>query len=123
LNKYADLLNYFQELPFLERYNAGKFLGAVRVELNAGIGNKDPWGSAGPRHAGQLLRPLHERLIDPHGKKAPVHKGHWPSIGLATIEEPHAKREIALSRPDLTGPILNRLRSSEDLSWYNAVVP
>lgn len=121
LEQHADLLNYLQEMPFLERFLAGKYLGAVRDELALGSG-KDPWGSAGPRHARRLLRLLHERPIDPAGQTAPAHQGHWPDIGLLTSHDVEAKRDVARAHSRLVGPTLDRLRASHDLSWYNSPI-
>jgi hypothetical protein len=120
LRCYGDLLNYAQEMPFVERYLAGKYLAAIRAESeHAHDGGKDPWGSAGPRRAGQCLRLMHERVIDPQGAHAPTHKGHWPDIGLVTAEDPLVKRRVALDHPELTGPTFDRLRQDANLSWFN----
>lgn len=120
IDSYADLLNYLQEMPFLERYVAGRFLSAVRTELQHQPGSKDPWGSAGPRRARQLLRLMHERRIDPDAKTAPAHEGHWPDIGLITTHNAQLKQQVVQAQPQLTGPTLERLRhSSSDLSWYD----
>jgi hypothetical protein len=118
LDRQGELLNYLQELPFLERYVAGRFLAAVRAEMTA-RGGKDPWGSEGPRQALRRIQLIPEREIDPSGRTAPAHKGHWPDIGLVTSENPSDKREIALGNPHLTGTTLDRLRADPDLSWYN----
>lgn len=119
LNRHDDLLNYFQEMPFLERYLAGRFLGAVRQELRRQPG-KDAWGSAGPRTARQLLRILDERPIDPQGLTAPAHEGHWPHIGLITTHDPQQKKAVAADHANLFGPTLRRLAASDDLAWYSA---
>lgn len=118
LDRYADLLNYAQEMPFLERHLAGCFLGAVRREMEH-VSGKDPWGSGGLRRARSLLRLMDERVIDPTGSVAPIHKAHWPELGLVTCEDPAVKREIVRSLPSLRGPTLDRLRATDDLSWYN----
>lgn len=120
LQRFAPLLNYAQEMPFLERHLAGKFLGAVREEMASAASSKDPWGSAGPRRADRCLRVMHERPIDPDGCTAPSHKGHWPQIGLVTAEDPRAKRQVLSQRPELRGPTLDRLREEQDTSWWNA---
>ena len=119
LDKYADLLNYAQEMPFVERFFAGRFLAAVRSAMEQAPGGKDPWGSAGPRRARELLRLIGERAIDPTGSSAPEHKGHWPDIGLVTSEVAAVKREIVFANAELHGPVLDRLRAGDDLSWYN----
>lgn len=105
-----DLLNYFQEMPFLERHFAGRYLGAVRAELEAEGQGKDPWGSTGPRRARASLRLLEERHIDPSGRIAPLHKGHWPAIGLCTTEDHRVKRAILLDHPELSGPTIDQIR-------------
>lgn len=112
LAEYRDLLNYFQEMPFLERHFAGRYLGAVRADMEAAGAGKDPWGSTGPRRARALLRLLHERPIDPSGRSAPPHKGHWPEIGLCTTEDHLVKRAILLDHPELIGPTINRMKRS-----------
>jgi hypothetical protein len=72
LTAHADILNYLQEIPLLERHLEGKLLGAARREMaELGI-RKDAWGSAGPRRARQLLRLIHERRIDPQ-VRTPLH--------------------------------------------------
>jgi hypothetical protein len=123
LARYGDLLDYLQDLPFLERFVAGRFLSAVRAEMTDGGPDKDPWGSEGPRRALRLLRLVPEREIDPSGRTAPSHKGHWPRIGLVTSEDPACKREIALANPRLAGATLDRLRAGTELSWYNRLDP
>lgn len=120
VDRHADLLNYLQEMPFLERHVAGKYLSAVRTELQCHPGGKDPWGSAGPRRARQLLRLMHERRIDPDAKTAPAHEGHWPDIGLITSHDARLKQQVLRAQPQLTGAMLQRLRASGiDLSWYD----
>lgn len=120
LRDHEALLNYFQEIPLLERYFEGKFLAAVRNQLLDAGGRKDPWGSEGPRQARQALRLLEERRIDPSGLNFPSHKGHWPELGLITAEDPHAKRSMVLQSDSLNGPTIARLRSESDTSWFNS---
>lgn len=110
VDQHRDLLNYLQEMPFLERHLAGRYLGAVRAELEAAGPGKDPWGSTGPRRARALLRLLEERSIDPSRRLAPAHKGHWPEIGLCTTEDHRVKRAILLDHPELAGPTIDRIR-------------
>lgn len=119
LDKYADVLNYAQEMPFLERHLAGRYLGAVRAELEVGSELRDPWGSTGPRRARDQLRLMHERPIDPQGQLSPPHKGHWPDIGLVTAEDVAVKRAVVQGNPSLVGPTLNRLRTDPDTRWFN----
>ena len=120
LAAHADILNYLQEIPLLERHLEGKLLGAARREMaELGI-RKDAWGSAGPRRARQLLRLIHERRIDPLGVDAPLHKGHWPELGLISSEDAPAKQALLRAHPALRGPTLNRLRDAVDTSWFNA---
>ncbi len=121
LDSYNDLLNYAQEMPFLERYLAGKYLGAVRNEMQAKGSRKDPWGSGGPRRADALFELMTERNIDPTGRTGKTHKGHWPELGLVTAEDAETKQKVALERPELVGATLNRLRSEQDTSWFNRV--
>ena len=118
LDRNADLLNYLQELPFLERHVAGRFLAAVRSELAASGPGKDPWGSAGPRTANALLRLMRERAIDPDGRTAPSHKGHWPAIGLVTSEDAGVKQALLADVPAATGSTLDRLRADPDTTWF-----
>lgn len=127
LDKYEDLLNYSQEMPFLERYFAGKFLAAVRRQMVETRSTKDPWGSSGPRQARRLLLEM-PRDIDPQaqglpptGSKRPrqPHKGHWPEMGLMTSESPGQKRTLLRAHATVSGATADRLRGSEDLSWYN----
>src|SRR5207247_1300982 len=56
LADHADILNYLQEIPLLERHLEAKLLGAARREMAALGVRKDAWGSAGLRRARQLLR-------------------------------------------------------------------
>ena len=74
VNQYSEMLNYLQEMPFLERYIAGKFLGAIRNELLLQHG-KDPWGSEGPRRAQQLLRVMENARSTPPARIARRTKG------------------------------------------------
>ncbi len=120
LRDHEALLNYFQEIPLLERYFEGRFLAAVRNQLRDAGGRKDPWGSEGPRQARQALRLLEERRIDPSGLNSPSHKGHWPELGLITAEDPHVKRSIVLQNDNLSGPTIARLRGQSDTSWFNS---
>lgn len=123
LADHADILNYLQEIPLLERYLEGKLLSAARREMaELGI-RKDAWGSAGPRRARQLLRLIHERRIDPRGVDAPSHKGHWPELGLISLEDAPAKQALLRSHPNLQGPTLSRLRDTIDTSWFNSSAP
>ena len=119
LDRFADALNYAQDMPFLERYLAGKYLGGVRAEIEASGGLRDPWGSTGPRRARDQLRLMHERPIDPRGELSPPHKGHWPNIGLVTAEDVAVKRAVAQDNPALIGPTLDRLRDEPDTCWFN----
>ncbi|MGH3692760.1 MAG: hypothetical protein ACRDRX_01940 [Pseudonocardiaceae bacterium] len=120
LRNYESLLNYFQEIPLLERYFEGKFLAAMRNQLLDAAGRKDPWGSEGPRQARQALRLLEERRIDSSGLSSPSHKGHWPELGLITAEDPDVKRSVVLQIDNLSGPTIERLRSQSDTSWFNS---
>lgn len=120
LRNYGSLLNYFQEIPLLERYFEGRFLAAVRNQLLDAASRKDPWGSEGPRQARQALRLLEERRIDPSGLSSPSHKGHWPELGLITGEDPHVKRSIVLQSDNLSGPTIARLRGQSGTSWFNS---
>ena len=120
LTGHADILNYLQEIPLLERHLEGKLLGAARREMAEQRIRKDAWGSAGPRQARQLLRLIHERTIDPLGVDAPPHKGHWPELGLISSEDASAKQALLRAHPALRGATLNRLRDTVDASWFNA---
>lgn len=120
LRDHEALLNYFQEIPLLERYFEGRFLAAVRNQLLDARGRRDPWGSEGPRQARRALRLLDERRIDPSGLNSPSHKGHWPELRLITAEDPHVKRLIVLQSDNLSGPTIARLRGQSDTSWYNS---
>ena len=66
-----------------------------------------------------MLRVLDERPIDPIGQTAPPHKGHWPELGLITLEDPAAKRAALRAVSGLRGgPLLDRFLRDDDLSWF-----
>ncbi len=115
------MLNYLQEIVLLEKYIEGRYLGAVRTQLQRTRWFKDGWGSEGLRRARGMLRLIHERPIDPAGITAPSHKGHWPGLGLITIEDPDAKRaEIRTVEGLRGGPVFERFLHGGELSWFNA---
>jgi hypothetical protein len=120
LTENSAMLNYLQEVVLLEKFFEGQFLRATRLYLQRTGRRKDGWGSEGLRQARRLLLLLRERRIDPSGCTAPQHKGHWPELGLITIEDPIVKRAEMLQVPDLRGgPVLRRLLSGEDTNWFN----
>lgn len=121
LDTYGDLLNYWQELPLVERFMEARFLQAVRNDLTARRWGKDPWGSEGPRQARRRLRLMHERKIDPTGRNGPSHKGHWPNLGLVTDEDPRVKQRIVRDDPSLCGARLDRLRREDSTEWFTPV--
>lgn len=111
----GELLNYLQEIVLLERHFEGRFLGAVRAQLRAQGWRKDGWGSEGMRRARARVRLMDERRIVPDG-----HKGHWPDLGLITIEDPVRKRAELTGVPGLVGgPVLRRLLDEPDVGWFN----
>ncbi|MFZ0158975.1 MAG: hypothetical protein WAL50_08115 [Kineosporiaceae bacterium] len=118
LEQYGDLLNYFQELPLVERFFEGRYLQAVRRSLRQQRWAKDPWGSEGPRQARRMLRVMSERGVDPQGRWAPSHKGHWPNLGLVTSEDARVKQAIVRANPRLRGASLDRLRRDDDTAWF-----
>jgi hypothetical protein len=120
INEYGDLLAYFQEIVLLERLAEGRYLAAVRRFLQQVSWPKDALGSEGLRQGRRMLRLLHERPIDPDGRTAPSHKGHWPDLGLITIEDPVAKRTAVREVAGLQGgDVLKRFLEDEDLRWFN----
>ena len=120
LATHGAMLNYFQEIVLLEKYIEGRYLGAVRTNLQRTRWPKDGWGSEGLRRARAMLRLIHERPIDPAGLTAPSHKGHWPELGLITIENPIVKRAAMRSVENLRGgPVLERFLCGGDLHWFN----
>jgi hypothetical protein len=122
LTAHGAMLNYFQEIVLLEKYIEGLYLSAVRTQLQRMRWRKDGWGSEGLRQARAMLRLIHERPIDPAGIAAPSHKGHWPELGLITIEDPIVKRaEMQHVKGLQGGPVLERLLRDKELSWFNAV--
>ncbi len=115
------MLNYLQEIVLVEKYIEGRYLGAARTELQRTRWPKDGWGSEGLRRARAMLRLIRERPIDPAGITAPSHKGHWPLLGLITIEDPVVKRAEIRSINSLRGgPVLDRFLFGRELSWFNA---
>ncbi|MCD2187864.1 hypothetical protein [Actinomycetospora soli] len=121
LAKYGLLLDYLQEIVLLERYLEGRFLTGVRADLQRRRWHKDGLGSEGLRAARRFLRLIVERPIDPAGITAPPHKGHWPTIGLSTTEDPSRKRaELSAVDGLAGGPTIERFVSSEDLGWFAA---
>jgi hypothetical protein len=121
LATHGAMLNYLQEIVLLEKYMEGQYLGAVRTQLRRTGWTKDGWGSEGLRRARAMLRLMHERPIDPAGLTAPSHKGHWPQLGLITIEDPIVKRTEMKSVPSLQGgPVLERFLHGGELYWFNA---
>ena len=115
------MLNYLQEIVLLEKYLEGRYLGAVRTQLQRTRWPKDGWGSEGLRRARAMLRLIHERPIDPAGITAPSHKGHWPDLGLITIEDPIIKRAEVRNVEGLRGgPVLERFLHGGELFWFNA---
>jgi len=115
------MLNYLQEIVLLEKYLEGRYLGAVRTQLQRTRWPKDGWGSEGLRRARAMLRLIHERPIDPAGITAPSHKGHWPDLGLITIEDPIVKRAEVRNVEGLRGgPVLERFLHGGELFWFNA---
>lgn len=115
------MLNYLQEIVLLEKYIEGRYLGAVRTQLQRMRWPKDGWGSEGLRRARAMLRLIHERPIDTAGITAPSHKGHWLHLGLITIEDPVVKRAEIRSVNNLRGgPMLERFLFGRELSWFNA---
>ena len=120
VQRFGPILNYFQEIVLLERHVEGMFLGAVRRYLERTGSPKDGLGSEGLRQARRLLRLLHERPIDDSGRTAPAHKGHWPQLGLITIEDPPTKQGELRGVARLGGgPTLDRFLADDDLSWFN----
>ena len=119
--QYGDLLAYFQEIVLLEKHIEGRYLAAVRRYMQRIGWRKDGLGSEGMRHGRRMLRLVQERPIDPAGLAAPPHKGHWPELGLITVEEPGDK-QAALRAVDgmQAGPLLDRFLHDDDLSWFNA---
>lgn len=113
LTRNYDILNYAQEMPLLERYLAGRFLGAVRNEMVREGFNKDPWGSAGPRRAREALRLMNEREIDPTGEVAPPHKGYWPNLALITTEDQGTKAKYLRQHTEVGGSAAERWRSRD----------
>ncbi|MDL5158937.1 hypothetical protein [Actinomycetospora termitidis] len=121
LAAHGPLLDYLQEIVLLEKFFEGRFLGAVRLEMQRARWWKDGLGSEGLRQARRSLRVLDERPIDPTGRTAPPHKGHWPALGLSTTEDPTRKRDELRGVDDLRcGPTLRRFFAEDDLSWFNA---
>ena len=115
------ILNYLQEIVLLEKYLEGRYLGAARSQLQRTRWPKDGWGSEGLRRARAMLRLIHERPIDPAGITAPSHKGHWPDLGLITIEDPIVKRAEVRNVEGLRGgPVLERFLHGGELFWFNA---
>ena len=115
------MLNYLQEIVLLEKYLEGRYLGAVRTQLQRTRWPKDGWGSEGLRRARAMLRLIHERPIDPAGITAPSHKGHWPGLGLITIEDAVVKRGEVRNVEGLRGgPVLERFLHGGELFWFNA---
>jgi len=115
------ILNYLQEIVLLEKYLECRYLGAARSQLQRTRWPKDGWGSEGLRRARAMLRLIHERPIDPAGITAPSHKGHWPDLGLITIEDPIVKRAEVRNVEGLRGgPVLERFLHGGELFWFNA---
>jgi hypothetical protein len=120
VDEFGDLLAYFQEIVLLEKLVEGRYLAAVRRYLRDVGWRKDGLGSEGMRQGRALLRLLHERPIDPAGQAAPSHKGHWPELGLITLEEPSAKQAALRAVPGLRGgPLLARFLGDDDLTWFD----
>ncbi len=121
LDTNGAMLNYLQEIVLLEKYLEGRYLSAVRTHLQRTRWPKDGWGSEGLRRARAMLRLIHERPIDPAGITAPSHKGHWPGLGLITIEDPVVKHaEIRSVKGLRGGPVLERFLHGGELCWFNA---
>jgi hypothetical protein len=121
VDEYGDLLAYFQEIVLLEKLLEGRYLAAVRRYLRHVAWHKDGLGSEGMRQGKQMLRLMDERQIDPTGREHPPHKGHWPDLGLITIEEPETKQAAMRAVDGLEGGLLlERFLRDDDLSWYNA---